>query len=278
MNRAIRRVLLFVILIAAGTYLVIVAYVYLKQGSMLYFPSKEIAATPAHIGLPFEEVSFRTTDGVQIAAWYIPAQPANERGVVLFSHGNAGNISDRLDSIRIFHGLNLGVLIYDYRGYGRSGGSPTEEGTYRDAEAAWEYLVTYRRVKPEKIVLFGRSLGSAVATEMALRKRAAALIIESGFTSVPDLGSTFFPHLPVRLISRFHYNTAAKVERITIPKLIIHSPDDEIVPFDHGRTIFERAAAPKAFLQIRGGHNEGFLMSGPVYINGLNDFLSPVLR
>lgn len=266
--------LLYLVLIVGGLYLVTVAYVYLKQGSMLYFPSREIAGTPANIGLSFEDVSFPTKDGLQIAAWYIPARPGSERGVLLFSHGNAGNISDRLDSIRIFHYLNLSVLIYDYRGYGKSQGSPAEEGTYRDAEAAWEYLVTARGVKPQKIILFGRSLGGAVAAETALRKKAGALIIESGFTSVPDLGSRFFPHLPVRLISRFHYDTAAKVGRVTIPKLVIHSPEDEIVPFDHGRTIYERAAGPKTFLQIRGGHNEGFLMSGTAYVNGLNDFLS----
>ncbi|MDA8077574.1 MAG: alpha/beta hydrolase [Nitrospiraceae bacterium] len=269
-----RRMLLYPVLIVSGLYLVILGYAWLRQGSMLYFPSREITLTPADIGLVYEDVTLTTSDGLKIAAWHIPAGTPAARGVVLFSHGNAGNISDRLDSIRIFHSLNLAVLIYDYRGYGRSEGSPTEEGTYKDALAVWDHLVHVRGIQPEKIILFGRSLGSAVATEVALRKKAGALIIESGFTSVPDLGSRFYPFLPVRLIARFRYATVDKVGRITIPKLIIHSPRDEIIPFEHGRALFEKAAEPREFLQIRGGHNEGFLVSGGLYVSGLEGFIS----
>lgn len=263
--------LLIVICLVAG-YLFLIAYVYAKQGSMLYFPSKEIEATPQDIGLAYQELTLRTRDGVDVSAWYIPADHA--RGFVLFCHGNAGNISHRLDSIRIFHGLGLGVLIFDYRGYGKSGGSPDEEGTYLDAEAAWDYLASTLNVKPDKIVLFGRSLGSAVAAEIALRKQAGALIMESGLTSVPDLGKKFFPYLPVRFLSRYHYESISKVGRIKIPKLFIHSPDDEIVPYEQGVRLFENASEPKEFLKITGGHNEGFLLSGKVYTDGLRAFLS----
>ncbi len=168
----------------------------------------------------------------------------------------------------------MGVLIFDYRGYGKSQGSPDENGTYRDAEAAWDYLVNSRHIKPEKIVLFGRSLGSAVAAELALRRQAGALIMESGFTSVPDLGETFFPHLPVRLISRYQYASVSKVDKIKIPKLFIHSPEDEIVPYEQGRKLFEQASEPKEFLQIMGGHNEGFLYSGAAYVDGMRLFLT----
>lgn len=252
-------------------YLLLIAYVYAKQGAMLYFPTKEIEATPHNIGLDYQELTLKTKDSVNISAWYIPAEDA--RGFLLFCHGNAGNISHRLDSIRIFHGLGLSVLIFDYRGYGKSQGSPGEEGTYNDAEAAWDYLVNILHVKPEKIVLFGRSLGSAVVIELALRKQASALIIESGFTSVPDLGKKFFPHLPVRLISRYHYESISKVEKIKIPKLFVHSPEDEIVPFDQGVNLFEKASEPKEFLKIVGGHNEGFLLSGKVYVDGLQAFI-----
>ncbi len=253
-------------------YVLIVAFAYFRQESMVYYPDRTITATPRDIGLQFEEVTLLTKDGISISAWYIPA--VKERGVVLFCHGNAGNISDRLDSIRIFHALDLSVLIFDYRGYGKSTGSPSEEGTYLDAEAAWDYLVTVKDGRPEKIVLFGRSLGSAVAAELALRKQAAALIIESGFTSVPDLGKQLFPYLPVRLMSRFQYATGEKVRTIVIPKLIIHSSQDEIIPFEHGKKIFDNASSPKEFLQINGGHNEGFLLSGSRYINGLEGFVA----
>lgn len=266
-----RMLWIFFIGLVSG-YLILVAFVYVRQDSMLYFPIREIDQTPKNIGLNFEEIILMTKDGISISSWYIPAE--NERGVVLFCHGNAGNISHRLDSIRIFHGLKLGVFIFDYRGYGKSGGSPTEKGTYTDAEAAWDYLVNIMQVNPGKIIIFGRSLGSAVAAETALRHKAGVLIIESGFTSVPDLGSKFYPYLPVRLISRYHYSTVKKVDKIHIPKLFIHSPQDEIIPFEHGVAIFEKAIAPKEFLKIAGGHNEGFLTSGKTYIDGLNAFIS----
>lgn len=270
--RKIKRMLwIFFIGLVSG-YLIFVAFVYVRQDSMLYFPIREIEQTPKDIGLNFEEIILMTKDGISISSWYIPAE--NERGVVLFCHGNAGNISHRLDSIRIFHELRLGVLIFDYRGYGKSGGSPTEKGTYADAEAAWDYLVNVMRVNPEKIIIFGRSLGSAVAAETALRRKAGVLIIESGFTSVPDLGSKFYPYLPVRLISRYHYSTVEKVDKIHIPKLFVHSPQDEIIPFEHGVAIFQKAIKPKEFLKIAGGHNEGFLISGKTYIDGLNAFIS----
>ncbi|MEW6419687.1 MAG: alpha/beta hydrolase [Nitrospirota bacterium] len=268
--------MIFVIFISLFLgYLVILGFVYVRQGSMIYYPVREISNTPRDIGLDFEEVTLKTKDGVTISAWYIPAR--HERGVVLFCHGNAGNISHRLDSIRIFHDLKLSVLIFDYRGYGKSEDSPTEEGTYLDAESAWDYLVNSKHISPEKIILFGRSLGSAIAAEIALNHKAGALIVESGFTSIPDFGRRFFPYLPVRLIARYHYSTIDKVNKIDIPKLFIHSPQDEIIPFEHGMSLFEKASKPKEFLQIKGSHNEGFLISGRVYIEGLDEFISKYL-
>ena len=267
------RRMIYTILIGLSLgYLLLVSLVYIRQGSMVYYPTKDIEGTPADIGLKYEEITLRTKDRVNLSVWYVPAK--NERGVVLFCHGNAGNISHRLDSIRIFHDLGLSVLIFDYRGYGRSEGSPTEEGTYLDAESAWEYLVNVKGARPEKIILFGRSLGSAVAAELALRHPAAGIIIESGFKSIPALGAKFFPYLPIRLISRFQYSTIDKVSMINMPKLFIHSPQDEMIPYEHGAALFEKAAEPKEFLQITGGHNEGFLTSGKIYTDGLNRFIS----
>lgn len=264
---------MFVLILAglAICYLLLVAYFYTKQGSFLYFPSKELEATPRNIELDYQDIVLRTKDGVDISAWLVPAEQT--KGIVIFCHGNAGNISHRLDSIRIFHNLDLGVLIFDYRGYGRSGGSPGEEGTYLDAEAAWDYLVNVLHVSPQRIVIFGRSLGSAVAAELAIRRQAGALIMESGFTSVPALGRKFFPYMPVAIISRYHYESINKVDKINIPKLFVHSPDDEVVPYEQGVALFERASGPKEFLRIAGGHNEGFMVSGMLYIDGLRAFI-----
>lgn len=271
----IERMIYTILIGIALGYLLLVVLVYIRQGSMVYYPTKEIEGTPADIGLKYEEIILRTKDSVNISAWYVPAE--NERGVLLFCHGNAGNISHRLDSIRIFHDLKLSVLIFDYRGYGKSEGSPMEKGTYLDAESAWEYLVNVKKVHPGKIILFGRSLGSAVAAELALRHKAAGVIIESGFESIPALGAKFYPYLPVRLISRFKYETINKIDKIDMPKLFIHSLQDEIIPYEHGIALFKRAREPKEFLQITGSHNEGFLMSGKIYTDGLNRFIAKQL-
>ncbi len=269
------KTLLGIGIVLFGSYAAIMIFVYFTQSRMLYYPVKEIEATPLDIGLRYEEVTFRTRDGITISGWYIPAE--GEKGVLLFCHGNAGNISHRLDSIKIFHDLGLGVLIFDYRGYGRSEGKPSEEGTYLDAEAAWDYLLEARGKPRDKIIVFGRSLGGAVATELALRKDPIGLIIESGFTSVPDLGRKFYPWLPVRLLSRFRYATLEKIGSIKCPKLIVHSPEDEIVPFAHGKAIYDKASPPKEILAISGDHNEGFLISGKKYTEGLHKFLQQLL-
>jgi len=268
----LKRMLIMVVIGLSLGYLALLAFVYVRQPKMLYYPTRQIEQTPAAMGLSFDEVTFKTADGIAISAWYIPAPDA--RAVLLFCHGNGGNISHRLDSIRIFHDLGLSVLIFDYRGYGKSGGEPTEKGTYLDAEAAWNFLANGKGVDPTRMVIFGRSLGSAVAAELATRKKAGALIIESGFTSIPDLGRKYYPYLPVSLMTRFHYATIDKVSGLGLPKLFIHSPGDEVIPFDQGMKLFAKAAEPKEFLKLRGDHNEGFLQSGELYINGLNQFVS----
>jgi hypothetical protein len=246
-------------------------YLYYRQDSMLFFPEKVIWQTPKSIGLEYEEVSLMTKDGVVINGWFIPAE--NEKGVVLFCHGNAGNLSDRLDSIGTFNDLGESVLIFDYRGYGRSSGKISEKGTYLDAEAAWDYLIRTRHKSSKDIVIFGRSLGGAIAAETALRKGPAGLILESTFMSVPAIARKYYPWLPVGLITKYRYGTLDKIGLIRCPKLIIHSKTDEIIPFEHAIKLYEKAAPHKEFLEIKGGHNEGFMLSGVTYREGLRRFL-----
>jgi fermentation-respiration switch protein FrsA (DUF1100 family) len=276
LNKKLQNTLIHIGIIVIIVYSVFLIVMYFKQDSLLYFPDKEIWQTPKDVGLGYEEIYFKAKDGITISGWYIPAE--NEKGIILFCHGNAGNISHRLDSIKIFNSLNLSVLIFDYRGYGKSEGKPYEIGTYLDAEAAWDYLVNFKEKSPDRIILFGRSLGAAIAAEIALRKNPAGLIIESSFTSVPDIGTKFYPWIPVKLISRFKYSTIDKIGLIRCPKLIIHSHEDEIIPFEHAKSIYERAFPPKDFLEIKGGHNEGFLISGNTYTEGLKRFLDKCLN
>jgi fermentation-respiration switch protein FrsA (DUF1100 family) len=267
-----------IVSIFAIGYAVLAAALFFYQPNLLYFPdmpSREIEATPGDIGLKFEALTLTTRDDEQLDAWFIPADPA--RGVVLFCHGNAGNISHRLDSIRLFHELGLSVLIFDYRGYGQSTGKPTEKGTYRDADAAWDYLVEQRGIPAEHIILFGRSLGASIAADLATRQSAAAVVLESAFTSVPDIAAKFYPWLPVRWLSRYQYDTRKKLASIHSPVLIVHSRDDEIISYSNGEQLYEAAREPKQFLPLRGGHNDGFLVSGKDYIRGLDAFIGDVL-
>ena len=270
--------MLTALLTAAGAYAALLLALYLGQTSLLYLPdipSRTLETSPTDIGLAYETVWLETSDGVRLHAWYLPH--AEARGTVLFFHGNAGNISHRLDSLRIFHDLGLSVLIFDYRGYGRSEGRPDEEGTHQDALVAWRHLTETRGIPPQRIVLFGRSLGAALAAWLATRERPGALILESAFTSVPDLAAELYRWLPARRLARLHYNTRDYLAEVVCPVLVVHSPDDEIIPYHHGQALFQAAHPPKAFLELKGDHNMGFLLSGEHYLRGLDDFLSATL-
>jgi len=259
------------LIIVAGVYVVFIGFLFIFQAHYVYYPERTLSGDPSRIGLQFETVYFETTDGVQLSGWFIPNESA--RGAILFCHGNAGNISHRLASIEIFHRLGLEVFIFDYRGYGQSEGKPTEHGTYKDAQAAWQYLIDDRQVNPNEIIVFGRSLGGGVASWLAQSHAPGALILESTFTSLPDIAATLYPYLPVRLLLRFEYNTAENLGRVNCPVLIVHSRDDEIMPFSHGWRLFEVAKEPKKFLEISGTHNEGFITSGRYYEGGLDAFI-----
>ena len=240
----------------------------------MYYPTRPLEATPDQAGMEYEDLRLTAADGVRLHGWWIPA--GADRGTVLFCHGNAGNISHRLDSVAVFHRLGLNVLIFDYRGFGWSEGTPDEEGTYRDAEAAYRHLREERGIDPDRIVIFGRSLGGAVAVELAGRVEAAGLIAESTFTSTVEMGKLIYPFLPIRLMVRNRYDSLSKVGSLNLPSLFIHSPDDELVPFDHGRRLYRAAAEPREFLAIRGGHGDGFLVSGETYAAGIDSFLKNI--
>jgi hypothetical protein len=289
--------LLIPLAIAYGAVLVLV---FLFQSHLVFFPGtgRESVVTPQSYGLRFESVQIRTADGETLDAWWVPAE--NARGVVLFFHGNAGNISHRLDYLQMFHRLRYTTLIVDYRGYGKSTGTPSEAGTYRDAEAAWEYLRHARMARPQNVVIAGESLGAAVATWLAASLTPAplpsgegrleipfprtgeghgmgtgprAVLLFSTFTSVNDLGAQVYWFLPVRLLSRIGYDNQVNLKRIRVPVFIAHSRDDDIVPYAHGKKLFEAASEPKTFLEMRGGHNDGFIFVRPEWVAELGAFL-----
>jgi fermentation-respiration switch protein FrsA (DUF1100 family) len=247
----------------------VIAYVglgltlFFMQSAFLYRPLREVVYTPEDIGIEFENVTLETTDGVKLNAWYVPAKDAEM--TILFCHGNGGNIMHRLDSISLFNKLGLNCFIFDYRGYGQSEGKPTEEGTYTDALTAYKWLTQTKKIFPEEIIIFGRSLGGSVAAYLAERMKVRAMVLESCFTSYADMGEKFYPYMPVRWFARFKYDTISYLKKVQCPVMIIHSRNDEMVPFEFALELYDAAAEPKEFVEITGNHNDGFLVSGEIY-------------
>lgn len=244
-------------------------------GSIPFHPSATIEHSPDEAGLAYEDVRINTSDGETLAGWFLPA-PAGEGGqgkALLFFHGNAGNISHRLESLAIFHGLGFAQLIIDYRGFGESSGKPSVSGTVLDAEAAWSWLLREKGYRPGQVVVFGRSLGGGVAAALAAKVEPGALILESTFTSLYDVGKNMYPMLPVSWVITEDYDTPGNLAHIRVPLLVVHSPDDELITFDMGKALFDGYAGPKRFLEIRGSHNTGYSESKELYIEGLRAFL-----
>jgi hypothetical protein len=260
---------LVVALVALG---LLNGWMLLQQPGMIFFPYRDLAAAPSDWGYAYEDVFVTTDDRVRLHGWYI-AHPQAQR-VVLFFHGNAGNISHRGDSVAIFQRLGLNVFIFDYRGYGRSEGSPSEQGLYRDAAAAWRYLTETRGFDAREIVLFGRSLGGAVAAQLAAVQQPGALILESTLSSARDFARSAFPLLSRLVVVRYEFDTLASLARVRCPVLVLHSPEDEIMPFALGEKVYAAAGEPKRLVKLQGDHNGGFLLSQPGYERELDDFIT----
>ena len=254
--------------------LLVIAVIVLRFFVMwiIFQPSKHIVWTPDQSGFDYENVYITASDGTKIHGWYIVC--GNSRGTVLFFHGNAGNISHRRDSIRIFNSLGMSVFIVSYRGYGESEGSPSIKGVDLDALAAWNWLVSEREIPPEKILIFGRSLGGAVAVELMRNAKPRAAILESTFSALADMAGFDFLSPLASLLIGGAWNSALTAAGIDTPTLCIHSPQDEIVPYRLGKRLFEALAGEKYFYDITGDHNNGFLLSMPEYKEQLGRFIT----
>lgn len=265
-------IVLSVIGLAAVAYALILLWVYARQSRRVYRPLRELIAAPAARGLAYDDVIFTAEDGVRLHGWYVPR--ADARYVLLFFHGNTRNISWCLDSLELFHRLGFSTFLFDYRGYGRSEGRPDEAGTYRDARAAWEYLVRERGIEAGRIVMLGRSLGGAIAAWLAARHAPRALVLESTFLSFPDVAAELHPRLPARLLARYRYPVKEYLREVRSPVLVIHSRDDELIPYRHGCQLYEVAGEPKRLASIAGPHYNGYLLSGEQYAEALARFFA----
>ena len=261
------------------------------EDKLIYFPTRypdgwwtvsETCAREGEILPSVEDCHFTTSDAVLLHGWYCTplrceggtGVPVQAETVLLWFHGNAGNISYRYDMMRAMMELPVRVFIIDYRGYGKSEGKPTEQGLYLDARAAWDYLVNDRRVAPDHIVIFGKSLGGVPAIDLASQVEPAGLIVQSSFTSAGDMAATVLPFLP-RGFLRTKMDSVSKVPRVRCPKLFIHSRTDEVVPFELGRRLYEAAPEPKEFYEVKGApHNSTYIVGGKSYFEALRSFIN----
>lgn len=267
------KMLIYLILIIIGIYVAIAGYLYFNQRNLIFIPMKELAITPADLRIPFEEVSISIDDITTVHGWYMPGNDTSDKKVVLFCHGNAGNISHRVETIWLLHQLGVGSFFFDYRGFGNSTGQPDEQGVYADAEACYDWLLQQKNFTPEQIYIFGRSLGGAVAVDVASKKPCAGLIVESSFTSTKAVAKKLFPYFPIAGLLKYHFNSAEKISKVNCPVLITHSPEDDIIPYQLGERLFEEAVEPKQFFQFSGRHNDRQYIKEPAYQQMLASFL-----
>jgi len=241
------------------------------EKNFIFFPTAQLAFTPREWGMKFEDIYFTTSDGVRLNAWLIDA--GDNAPMVLWFHGNAGNIADRVDNAKLLHGRGLSLFMVDYRGYGKSEGSPSEKGINKDGQAAYDYLLS-RGVAPENLIVFGRSLGSTVAIHLVCRNKCAGVILESAFTNMADMAKAHFPIIPGTGGFKFKFPSIDRIASVDEPILFIHGDVDEIVPYEHGRRLFEAATAEKDFYTIAGAHhNDTYLVGGKKYFDRFEKFV-----
>ncbi len=261
------------LLFALGIYVGFAVHLYLTQDQKIFFPAAVLRISPDQIGLPYDDVKLPSSDGVMLHGWYVIAA-AKPRATVLYLHGNSGNIGNCLENVKQLVLLGMNVLVIDYRGYGGSTGKPSEQGLYDDAEAAWRYLLDTRKVDPQEIVVYGQSLGGAVATHLAARHTPGALILEAAFTSLPDSAAERYPWLPVRWLAHYRFDTLAALKTVRCPVLIVHSLDDEVTPYRNGLKLYAAASGASAMLDLHGPHNGAVNDDLMVYTNGIDNFLT----
>jgi len=259
--------LLVITLVGFG---LIVGYVRYLEKRNLFYPMKVIEYNPSIYKMPFEEINLKTEDGLAINGWFIPYN--NARYTLLFFHGNGGNIGHRVEKYKMLNGLSVNIFAIDYRSYGKSQGKPSEKGLYLDALCAYRYLVDSRRIPAEQVVIYGESLGGAVAIDLASKVKVGGLITEGAFSDEADMAWNVFPGMPAFILGS-KFDSLKKIKKVNTVKLFIHSVDDELVPFELGYKLYNAAGEPKRLARLRGGHNNAYFVSKDKYALAISSFL-----
>jgi fermentation-respiration switch protein FrsA (DUF1100 family) len=280
MRRTLRRLVIGLVTAAALGYAGIIAYLMLAETSLVYLPAERPVAAPSPaFALRERAVRFAASDGTRLTAWIVPAATTDSSGMwLLICHGNYGNIGygQRPEFYAFARDIGLNLFAFDYRGFGESEGVPTERGVYDDAESAYRFLRDSLAVPPEQIVVFGHSLGSGVAIELASRVPAAALVVEGAYTSIPDVGQRAYPYIPVKLVARNRFESIRKIGAVTVPKLFLHSPADGVIPLAFGRQLFDVAPPPKRFVEVDGGHENAYRIDRAAYFGAIAELVRGV--
>jgi len=267
--------LLWPIVIISGFFLIFGIYLYFSQHKMVFFPSKDLILTPDQIGLEYEDLYFESGDKEKINAWFLPASDTTENNkVVLFCHGNAGNISHRMETVEYILGLSASIMLFDYRGFGKSVGAPGEEEVYQDALVCYNWLIDKKNFSPDQIIIFGRSLGGAVAVDLASKVPCGGVIVESSFTSAKDMAKVMIPMFPINLILKYKLNSIDKISNVKCPVLVTHSTEDDMIPYKMGEELFNAAGKPRKFIILSGNHNERYYFNDSNYRNALIEMIN----
>lgn len=254
-----------------------IVFLRFKERQLVYLPGERVVAEPpSHFVPHFRSVTYPSTDGTPINAWVIPADSSDMW--LLLCHGNYGNIGygERPEFYASMRQAGLNIFAFDYRGFGASGGSPNEPGLYRDARASYAYLTDSLKVPPDRIVIFGHSLGSGVAIELATHVPAAALVVEGAYDTVPDIAQGRYPLMPIKWIATQRFPSIERIGRITIPKLFLHAEDDDAIPIAHGERLFAAAAEPREFVRLTGGHALSFRVDSTQYFGAVRALVARV--
>ncbi|MFA7231521.1 MAG: alpha/beta hydrolase [Victivallaceae bacterium] len=265
--------MIYIILTGIGIiYLLLAALLYIFQKHFVFQPGKTIFATPKDVGIDFEDIWLKTSDDIALNCWLVPA--ANAEYTVLFCHGNGGSLAHRIGTIELFHQLGVNFFVFDYRGYGKSGGHVSEKGLYKDSETAWNYLTETRKIPAEKIIVVGRSLGGAMAARLAAQKNPGGLILESAFLSIPEMGRDIYPFFPVAFLAKYKFPTVDFLKKTQCPALVVATANDEIVKFRHGKALFDAAPTQKTFLELSSSHDECYFICWEKYTVALKTFFA----